>query len=269
MRPVSAGTDIGVDLYCESVLGNFPFQHFWVQVKAISKNNIGEDASAWFDFETKHLRYWSRQPVPVYAFLVPVIGWPPETPNYIYGIRLTDKIVKQGIPDRQTIRYRSSEGFAMETLDADLAKFVREIVPYDAATLLVPKGLIAPIEKPEKSIQDSFPMEVVLPHLDSVIASIRFASEISLAEIIESRTRNPRHLEIRRILDKVLRLCIDELNVLGLSSLANSAFMNGEVQLARECLERAKVKLEATDFDPEKKSETLREIEMMLDHLSS
>ena len=30
IRPVSAGTDIGVDLYCESVLEDRPFLHFWV-----------------------------------------------------------------------------------------------------------------------------------------------------------------------------------------------------------------------------------------------
>ena len=79
VRPVAAGTDIGVDLYCESLRGHQAFQHFWVQVKAISDTNVrtrdGID-EAWYSFETRHLRYWERQPVPVYAFLVPVLGWP-------------------------------------------------------------------------------------------------------------------------------------------------------------------------------------------------
>jgi hypothetical protein len=33
VRPVAAGTDVGVDLYCESVAEGKPFLHFWVQVK--------------------------------------------------------------------------------------------------------------------------------------------------------------------------------------------------------------------------------------------
>lgn len=37
VRPVAVGTDIGIDLYCESLVDNNPHLHFWVQVKAIGK----------------------------------------------------------------------------------------------------------------------------------------------------------------------------------------------------------------------------------------
>jgi len=40
VRPVASGTDIGIDLYCESVVGNKPYHHFWVQVKTITSKDI-------------------------------------------------------------------------------------------------------------------------------------------------------------------------------------------------------------------------------------
>ena len=83
VRPVAEGTDIGIDLYCESVIGQAPYLHFWAQVKAIGSSHIATENGkevAWFDFETRHLRYWARQPIPVYAFLVPVENWPPDLP---------------------------------------------------------------------------------------------------------------------------------------------------------------------------------------------
>lgn len=34
VRPVAADTDVGIDLYCETVQENQPFLHFWMQVKS-------------------------------------------------------------------------------------------------------------------------------------------------------------------------------------------------------------------------------------------
>lgn len=110
VRPVANGTDIGVDLYRESLVGASPFQHFWAQVKAIPQDHIRKrrgQEEAWYAFETRHLRYWQRQPVPVYAFLVLVIGWPPPFPSRVYGIKITDRLVREGIPDRRTVTYSS------------------------------------------------------------------------------------------------------------------------------------------------------------------
>jgi hypothetical protein len=58
VRPVAEGTDIGVDLYCESVLDQSPHLHFWAQVKTISSSQIlkkGGQEVACFDFDTNHL----------------------------------------------------------------------------------------------------------------------------------------------------------------------------------------------------------------------
>lgn len=42
IRPVAEGTDIGVDLYCEAVIENSPYLHFWAQVKSISHDELKE-----------------------------------------------------------------------------------------------------------------------------------------------------------------------------------------------------------------------------------
>jgi hypothetical protein len=201
----------------------------------------------------------------VYAFLVPVLAWPPTDPSYVFGVRLTDRIVRQGIPDQATIRYRSSEGFANETLDNDLTKFVREIVPNDYATLFVPKGIVAPIEQIVPSINAQFPMDVILPHLDTVANTVRFASEIALAEIIESRTTDPAHTQRRRLFRRILELFPEsESTIIGMSAVANAAFLDGDSAASADWLRRARAKVQAVDFDPAKKEQTLAQIDQML-----
>ena len=104
VRPVAEGTDIGVDLYCESVLEDQPWLHFWVQVKAIPSDNIRtvngkEEAS--YSFDRRHLEYWERQPIPVYALLVPIDKWPPTEPNKVFGIPITRHLVGKGLPEKK------------------------------------------------------------------------------------------------------------------------------------------------------------------------
>ena len=40
VRPVAADTDVGIDLYCETVAEGHPFLHFWLQVKAGDQCNV-------------------------------------------------------------------------------------------------------------------------------------------------------------------------------------------------------------------------------------
>lgn len=73
VRPVSEGTDIGVDLFCETVdvPSEQPFLHFWVQVKTGARQVTVMNGQAKCRFDKEHVDYWCRQPVPTYAFLVP------------------------------------------------------------------------------------------------------------------------------------------------------------------------------------------------------
>jgi hypothetical protein len=40
IRPVANGTDVGVDLYCETLIDGIPHSHFWVQVKTQTTNRL-------------------------------------------------------------------------------------------------------------------------------------------------------------------------------------------------------------------------------------
>jgi hypothetical protein len=74
VRQVAADTDVGIDLYCETVSEGQPFLHFWLQVRAGKQCKIesgGNNATC--RFSRDELTYWSRQPVPVFAALVPTV----------------------------------------------------------------------------------------------------------------------------------------------------------------------------------------------------
>jgi hypothetical protein len=110
VRPVAEGTDIGIDLYCESVTPDGrPFQHFWVQAKTGAQVEVAADGrTAACRFERKKLEYWDRQPVPVFALLVPILDWPPKPPAQIYVADLTKYllVIPPPYPESPTIRSR-------------------------------------------------------------------------------------------------------------------------------------------------------------------
>ncbi len=99
VRPVVGNTDVGVDLYCESIIEGSTFLHFWVQVKSSSKFPNCPNKFT-FPFRTESLKYWSKQPVPVLAFLVP-LKWPPEKIKIIHVIDVTFGILENRIKENQ------------------------------------------------------------------------------------------------------------------------------------------------------------------------
>jgi len=100
VRPVAEGTDIGVDLYCETIEEGQGFLHFWAQVKCGNQIRIKTNGRASCKFEATHLRYWNRQPVPVLAFYVPT-DFPPDTPEKIFVANITEYIIVHGIPTQK------------------------------------------------------------------------------------------------------------------------------------------------------------------------
>lgn len=80
-RVSDQGDDIGIDLYCEGLSAparssRLPLSHFWIQVKTTQLKAANRmDAALKISVDLKHVRYWLRQPVPVYLFRV---AWPKE-----------------------------------------------------------------------------------------------------------------------------------------------------------------------------------------------
>lgn len=272
VRPVAEGTDIGVDLYCESVIQDTPFLHFWVQVKSITESNISQidgEEVAHYQFETRHLRYWGRQPIPVYAFLVPVDSWPPKFPERLYTIKITDEIVRNGIPDDQkSIVLRTSEWADWESVDRDLTKFVSSIVPHDSSALLLQKGIVAAIPRFGDPSDRRFPVGIGARYVDEIWETVLNTSTIGLLNAMLMEEIDPRKKVIRKRFEKILLSCEENLTVLGISMLVRSAHADGEIEKAKSYVHRAFRRLEEnTVLSPSEKNLKMSKLNRLLQDL--
>lgn len=269
VRPVAEGTDIGVDLYCESIIGGSPYLHFWVQVKAVPPSNIsfnGDKEIAWFDFETRHLQYWAHQPIPVYVFLVPLEKWPPLLPKRIYSVRITDYILRHGIPNKSKARIKSPDWIDIETIESDLEQFVTEIIPWDTAALLIQKGIIAPVPDPHNSLEKRFPAGIGFPYLDKILESIRDTSVLGLVDALAAEQHNPDKRPIRRQFEAIAELFEDELHVLGLTVLVRAAHTDGAIEKAKTYIAKAVARIEQDPkLDIQAKREKIAQALSLLD----
>jgi Domain of unknown function (DUF4365) len=199
VRPVAEGTDIGIDLYCESLMEHTPFLHFWVQVKAITvkvTRKTNADKVVAFDFETKHLQYWKRQPIPVYAFIVCITKWPPADINTIHVIQISKWLVQNDIPDQRYVRIESSYKLEADSLDAGIDDFTTRIVPWDTAFLLLQKGIVSPI--PHSLNPDRLHKHMLVgleqQHFELLLENTRDASVIGLMEALRKKHDQHKHL---------------------------------------------------------------------------
>ena len=243
VRPVAEGTDIGIDLYCESVVQQSPYLHFWAQVKAIPASSVtaqGDKTVASFRFETRHLRYWDRQPIPIYVFLVPIASWPPSTPpDRVFGVRITEYTVRNAIPSSATVLLPTSECFEAATLDRDLHQFLTEIVPWDTSALLLKKGIVAPIPEPHTTSQVRFPVGIGFQHLDKVLDTVRDASVHGLYHAMLVERHEPGAKSTRKRFEAVARIFEDSMHEYGLSMLVRAAHQDGDVSKAKAYVEAA------------------------------
>lgn len=190
IRQVSSGTDIGIDLYCEAIENEIPYKHFWVQVKAINNSKIKNKNGikiAKYSFKKSDLEYWAKQPIPVYAFLVPVLDWPPADPEIVFGIRLSEYIIRNGIPEQGHITLSTENGFEKDTRTKDLINFIRKIVSWDSAIILLDKGIIAPVGIDEdKNNSYIYPAGIGSNYIDNVMRNLYDSSVWIGLENIES-----------------------------------------------------------------------------------
>jgi hypothetical protein len=266
VRPVASGTDIGIDLYCESVVGNKPFHHFWVQVKAITSKDISiqnnVETAKYSHFKLDHLKYWARQPIPVYVFLVPINNWPPKKPQKIYTIRITNQIVVNGGIPTTYSTFRTSEYADEKTIDDDLKVFVNEVVPADTALLGYSKGIANNIEKDfDNGYQRFVRGDVILKYTGQFFDKIRDALILLGSEAFEREDKNPKLVFLRRYASHLAEelVGIHAMNEMGISFLLKSALKDGNLTKANEILQKLTQSINSrTDISEEAKSE-LRE----------
>lgn len=253
VRPVAEGTDIGIDLYCESVLEDQPYLHFWVQVKAIPAASVtiaNGKPTAGYSFERRHLEYWDRQPIPVYAFLVPLDVWPPTEPQVIYLIRITEQLIRLDLPTTASVTYHTSESFERQSLDADLLQFVTQTVPWDTSALLLKRGIVAPLPKAAGDMEDRFPSGIGFQYLPKVLMTMRDAAVHGLFHSLLAERCDPSWRTMRKRFEGVAQYFEHDMHMFGLSMLVRAAHADGKTEVAQAYVHRALARIVADQTLP-------------------
>jgi hypothetical protein len=179
VRPVANGTDIGIDFYCETVEEGTPFLHFWVQVKSGDQCRTSKDGQhATCSFEARHLEYWGRQPVPVFAALVPT-KWPVEEDPIIYVVDVTTRMLgwKRGMPVPKSLR---SDYVWRPGHRNDVVRFLRDVVPVATARVRCKEGIVATAPTPTPSYENVAPAVPVTTYWREILQQIRRTAAFSI-----------------------------------------------------------------------------------------
>jgi hypothetical protein len=240
VRPVAAETDVGVDLYCETVAAGRPFLHFWLQVKAgnqCSRDPSGDSASCSFDLD--HLDYWARQPVPVFAALVPS-DWPVIREPDIYVIDITTQTLLNTPPTNQkTFMLRSDYRWPVADRDS-VRTFLMQVVPDTTARLQVSKGIVADSPTPTSQYVQTRPRVPVARFKDKILHQLRTTAAFAILFSQENSQPTTEDAEFRRILAKIVGQFGDDPHWENFYSRAISSHLDGDYEDAVAMYEKAR-----------------------------
>lgn len=204
VRPVTADTDVGVDLYCETVVGGSPFLHFWVQVKAGEQCKVGpERLTASCRFDRDHILYWMRQPVPVFAALVPT-DWPIRKEPDIYIVDITSKVLLNAIPNTQASITLVSDYLWPAGDFSSITEFLARVVPDTTARLQCSKGIISASPTPMPQYVRTTPVVPVLRFKDVVRNQIRTTAAHAVRFSLACGEETLEDTEFRRLMTRVV-----------------------------------------------------------------
>jgi hypothetical protein len=194
VRPVVGNTDIGIDLYCESIIENQPYLHFFIQVKS-SETITNEKEVQSFSFKVEHLKYWQKQPVPVLIFLVPNIL---KTKNikYIHVIDITKQLMKIDIEETQGTQTMKSEiELAIDLLnedtrDRDLSHIIKGHIPWLYSALCLRNGSVTPVPKTNNADPiNYYALEFLSKYSPAVLNSIKEFASFSMTAYDDTRIK--------------------------------------------------------------------------------
>jgi hypothetical protein len=134
VRIVTEDSTTGTSLHCETDINSRgkrePFRHFWIHVRTgdrVSVIDPGKQASCLFN--VRELEYWARQPVPVYAFLIPDYA-SGAVPRAIYYVNLSRHLSDIQFPvDKGRVTLRS-DGVIRPDLRNEFRAFLKNMEPY-------------------------------------------------------------------------------------------------------------------------------------------
>jgi hypothetical protein len=204
VRPVAAETDVGVDLYCETVAEGRPFLHFWLQVKAGDQcKRDPRTNTASCAFELDHLDYWARQPVPVFAALVPS-GWPVLREPDIHIIDVTTQILTKRFPSAQRTITLCSDCWWPAGDRASVLEFLTQVVPDTTARLQVSKGIVADSPTPTPHYVQTRPRVPVLRFKDQIRYQLRRTASNAILFSLGDVETTTEDAEFRRLLARIV-----------------------------------------------------------------
>jgi len=247
VRPVAVDTDVGVDLYCETIEASNPFIHFWVQVKAGQQCHVLDNGdSATCSFHKDHLEYWYRQPVPVYAALVPV-DWPVISDPAVYIVDITDQLI-EGIPlSGETVSLRSKYKWLPGQRDS-VRYFLRSIVPISTARAQCRLGIVNKQLTHHKNYELSFPVMPVTRFKDDIINQIRWTAAFSIIFMHDYKQLGDSHSSFRKRLAQILEQYDDDPHWENYYARAISQHIDGNYDAAICLYQRA---IDSIQGDPE------------------
>lgn len=203
VRPVVGDTDIGVDLYCESVEEDESFLHFWVQVKTGTQCHVDQSSGqASCRFESKHLEYWFRQPVPVFAALVPV-AWPVKEEPSVYIIDVTSHLIFNGLPQQQTVTLYSNIVWPPSN-NAAVRDFLKDVVPQSTARLLCKKGVIPPAPTARTQYIQTVPFVPASQYSTEILTQLRQTAAMAIISMWKQGHLSGNHKDHRKLLEGTL-----------------------------------------------------------------
>ena len=202
VRPVAADTDVGVDLYCESVEEGRPFLHFWVQVKAGAQCRLSQDLqTASCAFDVDRLVYWSRQPVPVFAALVPV-DWPVQREPDVYAVDITAQLLGGLSTGGNSVTLVSDYVWRAGNRE-DVQRFLAQAIPASVARLQCRNGVVASMPTLRPNYVVTSPSVPVFRFRAEIMNQLRRTAALSVMFLYDSRETGGDSAEFRRTLASI------------------------------------------------------------------
>ncbi|MBK9121011.1 MAG: DUF4365 domain-containing protein [Phycisphaerales bacterium] len=176
VRPVASGTDVGVDLYCETVDTQRPFLHFWVQVKTGGQCN-SKNGTLCCKFKRDNLEYWNRQPVPVFAALM-ATKWPVEDEPIIGIVDVGEWLLLNELPTNSATLKTHKVWDPGNS--AQVREFLQADVPAATARLHCKQGVVAHVPTLARQYVREAPHVPVLRFNNQIIDQLRVTAALSI-----------------------------------------------------------------------------------------
>ena len=186
VRPVAEGTDVGIDLFCETVEkeSKLPFLHFWVQVKSGKQVKETEERKGKCQFDAEHIRYWVRQPVPVYAFLVPEDQIPQMNKVFVIDFVLQSLNGQVPVEGQGEKTLESDHVFATVGGSDNLETFVDTIVRVDHVLLRAREGVCIPLPQQPQAYIRKHLVGFRAPLARTIAEQVRSSASYTLADLL-------------------------------------------------------------------------------------